>query len=1280
MTFDLVTTPLATGITRLEASAGTGKTYTLAGLFLRLILEAGIPAGEILVVTFTEAATAELRDRIRQRLQTALRALEGDPAAADPLVTALAERARPDKAAAAQALRNALEAFDLVSIHTIHGFCQRTLQDSAFESGILFDVELVTDQSPLLHEIAADYFRRLIHRGDPLLASIALSQHLTPETLSQMLKQCLTHQQLRLLPAEPPRPLAEVERLLGTTFAELRTAWAGTAAQQESLKTYFTGGKKWAVKNHAKADIIAAHAATLAASLSPSDGERSGAPASGPARTCPAPGRELAGPEASAPALAAGGLSTELWKAVEFFSLSAVRADLVKGKQMPAPVPPLFGLCEQLQTLADDFALGHRLAFLKTSRQELENRKQQAKQQSFDDLISRLAAALDRPEGVALASAVRRKFRAALIDEFQDTDPLQWKIFHAFFGQSPDHRLYLIGDPKQAIYGFRGADVRAYLEAAPPGETKHSLATNYRSETSLVRAVNAIFTHAGRHTAFVENGIEFTPAQAAGQTDKAPFTRDGGRPAPFQVWNWAPDAAAATGRQAQAQLPPAVAAEISRLLTGSCALGGRPLQPRQIAVLVESHRQAGWIQSALHELKIPSVEQAMDSVFASTEARELQWILAAILAPANEPLVKAALTTDTLGLDADALQTLAGSQSDWQARLQRLAGYRECWESDGFFFTFSRLVREGRVIEQLLRFPDGERRITNILHLGELLQTAGQAAHLSPLRLKQWLEERRLSDDAPAESFQLRLESDEDAVQIVTIHRSKGLEYPVVFCPFLSKGARIGNLRVDGRDVQKVVLFHADTGELTWDLSPVPAPEHERQAVKESLAEQMRLLYVALTRARNRCYLVSACYADWRKAATALDWLFLPQKENVTDYAATLKAAKPATGDWGSEWETIAAAAKASSPPAIAISELPTAPGQPWQPTRLAAESLNPRFCARHIYPSWFLSSYTQLSSRLPAGHADELDQPDRDEAAVAPEPGVDEPAPATPPVGIFALPPGARTGDCLHKILEEFDFAAGVDAATADWVKPRMEAFGLFEEAHTAAVCEMLSRLCRAPLAPGQPHFTLSRVPKEHRLAEMEFHFPAEHLDADALLATIRNADKPSSTGILPVGSRTGFQPVRIESQQADFTTDRLEACPTADRLEACATKPVDGFLKGFMDLVFAFEGRYYVLDWKSNRLGNRVEEYNQEAMAREIRHSFYDLQYHLYTVALDRYLRVRLPGYDYEKHFGGVLYVFLRGVTPENSNLGIFRARPTRATLARLTAVLGQFNGVQP
>ena len=571
MTFDLVHTPLDLGVTRLEASAGTGKTFALAGLFLRLLVEEKIPASDILVVTFTEAATAELRDRIRRRLAEALLALEGKPTD-DVLLIELAAHTQERREAAINSLRNALEIFDLISISTIHGFCQRTLQDSAFESGSLFNVELVADQDSLIREIAADYFRRQVHPGGALLASIALHQKLTPDVFAALLKRFLTYPELKLLPAAPPRPVAAVAADLQTAFAGCVSEWKKSADNRTDLLNYFVGGKKWANGTHAKASAIEAAMNQLDAGL------------------------------------VANTMSAGIWEAIRFFSVSAIRAAVGKKKEMPEPHPPLFDRCETLISLAAEFALAQRLDFLRTARAALAERKQEAKQQSYDDLISRLAAALAGASGAALAQSVRKKFRVALIDESQDTDPLQWKVFYAIFANSPEHRLYLIGDPKQAIYGFRGADVNTYLQAAATAGSQYSLDTNWRSESALVHAVNTVFESAGKSVAFVEEQISFEPVKAANKADAQPIVfPDSQRPPPFQVWCWSVDSGAVSAKSAQKVLPAAVAAEVSRLLRDDVCIGGRRLNPRDIAVLVESHRQAGWIQSALHELHIPSV-------------------------------------------------------------------------------------------------------------------------------------------------------------------------------------------------------------------------------------------------------------------------------------------------------------------------------------------------------------------------------------------------------------------------------------------------------------------------------------------------------------------------------------------------------------------------------------------------------------------------------------------------------------------------------------------------
>jgi exodeoxyribonuclease V beta subunit len=1206
MTFDLVNTPLDKGVTRLEASAGTGKTFALAGLFLRLLLEEKIPARDILVVTFTEAATAELRDRIRRRLSEALAVLEGKTSQ-DPLLVALAARVQARRDAAARSLRNALEIFDLVSIYTIHGFCQRTLQDSAFESGILFDVELAADQDDLIRETAADYCRKELHQCDEVLASVAIHTKLNPEALSRMLKQYLTYPELKLLPARPPRPIEVITRELREAFAACVRSWQAVARDRAALVGYFIPAKKWVNGDYAKRELLEEYMDQLE------------------------------------PCLEVATLSSQLWQGLEFFSTSAIEANTGKGKQMPPPPTPLFDHCQAMADLASEYATAHRVAFLQSAGKMLGERKQQAKQQSFDDLITRLADALESASGPALAQSVRRKYRVALIDESQDTDPLQWKIFQRVFAASPDHWLYLIGDPKQAIYGFRGADVNTYLQAAATAGQEYSLDTNWRSESALVNAVNALFSSAGKTAAFLEKDILFETVKAGPKADKSPLLFPAGdhRPPPFQVWSWESESGAVTTKAAKQELPPVVAAEISRLLTSKVRLGENgTLRPRDIAVLVESHKQARWIQSALHDLHIASVEQAMESVFESDEARELQWILAAILAPGREAAVKSALTTDTLGVNCNELQALASSESRWQARLQSFAGYRDMWEQDGFFFMFSQLLREEKVIENLLHFSDAERRVTNLLHVAELLETACKAEHLGPSRLVQWLEERRMSQEAPADAYQLRLESDEDAVQIVTIHRSKGLQYPVVFCPFIAKDAKLRSIKVNRQKVLEIVLYHDPaTKQLTWDLNAEPDETHTQLATKELLAEKVRLLYVALTRACNRCYLVSARYG--RNKSTALSWLLRSQDGELEDPVAALDKESVPPGSWKRRWNEIAAASTgpADGKPGIAVDDLPSEPGQPWQPEQPAAAGLAPKRCAREIRPSWFLSSFTQLSSRLSLRHtlALEADHPDHDEAAAATKAVGSEVETVEPLTGIFALPASARTGDCLHKILERFDFAGADEATAKSLVRQQLEAYDLYDEERARAVVEMLERLRHTPLDPRNPKLTLAELSSAERLTEMEFHFPTSYLDSARLLDLIRSPT-PHSTAAVPVSG-------------------------------------IQGFLKGFIDLVFRFEDRYHVVDWKSNLLGTKVEEYTQEAMHREVEESCYDLQYHIYTVALDKYLRSRLPGYNYERHFGGVHYVFLRGLAPERPELGVFHDRPPAQKIERLSSLLGTF-----
>jgi exodeoxyribonuclease V beta subunit len=416
-------------------------------------------------------------------------------------------------------------------------------------------------------------------------------------------------------------------------------------------------------------------------------------------------------------------------------------------------------------------------------------------------------------------------------------------------------------------------------------------------------------------------------------------------------------------------------------------------------------------------------------------------------------------------------------------------------------------------------------------------------------------------------------------------------------------------------------------------------------AAKELLAEKVRLLYVALTRACNRCYLVSARYA--RNKSTALAWLLHSHSGELEDPVAALDEEKVPSGGWKSRWNEIAVASidPAGGKPGIAVDDLPSEPGKPWQPEQLAAGALASKRCTREIRPSWFLSSFTQLSSRLSLRHTLSLasDHPDHDEVAAGTKAVGSEDEASRPLAGIFALPAAARTGDCLHKILERVDLA-GADQATAEsLVRQQLESYDLFDEERAQAVIEMLKRLRHTPLDPGNPDLTLAGISSAERLTEMEFHFPTSSLDGGRLLDLIRS---PSSSVAAQVSRRPALPVSRIQ-----------------------------GFLKGFIDLVFRFEGRYHIVDWKSNLLGTTVEEYTREAMKREVEENCYDLQYYIYSVALDKYLRSRLPGYDYDKHFGGVHYVFLRGLALGRPELGVFHDRPSAQKIEGLSSVLGSF-----
>lgn len=1213
--FDLLNTPLE-GTNLIDASAGTGKTYTITGLFLRLVLEKNLSVDEILVVTFTEAATEELKDRIRKQLWEAVEVFQSpnlstiSPAHSEDAFMKELVRRTSDFKTALRRLKEALRAFDQAAIFTIHGFCGRMLYENAFECGSLFDTELVTDQQNLIEEIVDDFWRRHFYNASPLFVHYAINNKVRPDSLVSLLANRVGQPYLKIIPRVEVPDSSQQEREFKEAFDEICNGWQ---SEREKVEDIFSADEGLNRTRYKKVNIPIW--------LNCMDDY-----------------------------VASEGHGLALFKGFEKFTSSEIKR-AVKKNHVP-PAHPLFDLCEMLKEkhealkkVFEQRILGLKAELFNYAQNELSKRKEEKNIQSFDDLLLKLHRALDEKGGDALARAMRMKFKAALIDEFQDTDPIQYAIFKKVFN-TKGGTLFLIGDPKQAIYGFRGADIFAYMEASGDVKSRYTLGENWRSEPDLITAINTIFANA-RHP-FIYDKIPFQPTAPAPEKDPEFFRIEGRSEPPLQLWFYTsctscPDAGKPiTKTKARELIPEAISAEISRLLSlgrnNKVLMGKRPLKEEDIAVLVRTNAEARLMQQALSALDIPSVLWSTGNIFDSLEAMEIGRVLAGISEPNRENMVKAALATDMIGVKGEELDGLMADETGWEAWLVKFKRYHDMWDRRGFIRMFRYLLLEEKILTRLMKFPDGERRNTNLLHLSEILHQASIETRLGMTGILKWLLERRDSSTPRLEEHQLRLETDENAVRLVTIHKSKGLEYPVVFCPFAWGGSGM-------RRSNEPFTFHdeKDNMRLTLDLGSSLMDENRLFAEKEALAEHLRLLYVALTRAKNRCYLVWGRFKDAETSAPAY-LLHQPESSEGANIVSATGERFNGLSDEDMLAELKAILAKAGG--TISLSEIPAEAEK--EPLRLSvspslspfAPPLQPLTCRRFtgkIDRSWQISSFSSLVS----GHPYSSDMADRDAIYLpatydqtAPEQRTAEEVPS----GIFAFPRGTKPGTFLHDIFEHLDFAQKDMTPMQKLVADKLKEYG-FELTWQETLCNMIRNVLSVPLEPSRIDFTLSRIENKDRINELEFYFPLKSISPKKLTRM--------------------FQEYAGHKLPADFP----------ERIERLRFSPVRGFMKGFIDMVFHFDGRFYLVDWKSNFLGTRVEDYGHKAMAAAMEETFYILQYHIYTVAIHKYLKLRLPGYNYKTHFGGIYYIFLRGVdTDRGPDFGIYRDRPSEALINEL------------
>ncbi|MCB1866893.1 MAG: exodeoxyribonuclease V subunit beta [Chromatiales bacterium] len=1105
-----------------EANAGTGKTWALEQLYRRLVEEAGIPVESILVMTFTRAATAELRGRIAGTLGKRIAGIAADDPARERL-----ERARAD--------------MDLAAIHTIHGFCQRALDDHAFAAG-----------QPLAREAA------------PSLASDRVA------ALGEWWKRQLPMQPQAVVAAlvasgaGPTRWAEDFRKLLARPYLEhevpddggLDAALAAFDEQATALR------ERWSRERDEFGEILR-------------DGRLSKTYFGQPRIQ-----RVFEWLDA-----VAAGVDAELPEHIDLRVFAPGDLGQFAKKGHTPPDHPMFARIERLgmAAAARDAAVEMRIAALRHAAFEwldaqLPIRRRAARVLGYEDMLVELHTALNGAGGAPLAARLRRRYRAALIDEFQDTDPLQYEIVRRIFAD--DAPVFLVGDPKQAIYAFRGADVHTYFRARAQVATRWLLRRNWRSTQGMIAAVNVLY--AANAAAFADASIDYAPNLPSSRSDGEPGAES------LRV-HWLDAALSATDAQ------PVFAQAAARLIAEQLAAHGTTRRAADFAVLVLQHAQAERMRAALAALGVPAITRTKTGVFETEEARELQWLLAACIEAGRAPELRRALATRVFGLDATAIAALASDDRAWAGYVDRAHEYQARWHHAGVGAMLERVFIEQQVCARLLAEPDGARRVTNLYHLLELTEQAEADAGRSPRGTLAWFETQRAERPAGDEDPSLlRLETDADAVQIVTMHAAKGLQYPVVVLPFVACDKAAD-------DPKDLAIVHEQGAPLvSWG-----GVSADRGALgrEQSRAEIARLLYVALTRAEQECHVFSGPVKLTKSGGVSM----LDQLVN-TEAAGEPDAQRRC-------WDALVAQAGG----AIAFASAPSGTETIRAGAAIAAAGKARSFTGR-LATARRIGSFSSLAG---AGHAD--DAPDYDLIAAQAE--APEPASA---LSIAGFPRGARAGVCLHEILEHAELSAPQTDGNRDVVARTLLRHG-YPQTWTEVALDMLGRVAHTAL-DSATGMTLADVGPNRMIRELEFHLGAR-FDARELVQLLRRHD-------VPVG-------------------------------ELSATR-IDGFLRGFVDLVFEHVGRWWIVDYKSNWLGADPRGYHAAAMDGEMRRHDYALQYLLYTVALHRWLGQRLPGYDYERNFGGVRYLFLRGLDPRAPECGVFAARPSRVFVDALDRLL--------
>ncbi len=1179
----------------IEASAGTGKTYTMANLYLRLILGIGcepLTTEQILVVTFTKAATQELRDRIRTKLGNVARWFQDveseDSKAAfaqDPFLFELYQAIEPNLNTARLRLKIAEREMDLASIFTIDSFSQKMLFQYAFDSGMRFDIDLQPDEKNLLARLSEESWRELFYSMS-LAESELVRKHLKTPAQALKIVQASLSGSLPALSAHQSvvqSRLADFAQQKSLAISQLKQFWQENSAQISAL-VLGELDKKYPPKTPK--------------SLS----RRSYTPA----RTS----QYLAELD-----LWAKTHSTTLPANWEKFTQSFIANKAEKGAD--PLVSPLLEQAEQLaQHYLQQFSEKQEyniliFRFLTHLRKKLSAYKQSHREKSFNDITDFLHTALQGENGDRFAQAIRTQFRFAMIDEFQDTNRQQYEIFQRIFIQGVENQGFImIGDPKQSIYKFRHADIFSYLNAAKQVDLCVTMDKNWRSVPQIVSDINALFSFPENgKSPFIYQGIQFQAVQAK-EPDE---TLQGASQSncyllpEFDVQH----AAEYCAYHIQQQLKLAAQGKLFLQKNGE----KHPLAAKDITILVRGKNEAELIKHELWQRKIQAIYlSARDSVYESAEAQELLFILQACVNPYHQGNLLTAVGTSLWSLAAHEIFQLKHDEQRWESYVEQFIHYHRIWQQQGILPMLHKIFLEQGIIQRLSSQENAERRITDLLHLAELLQEAMLECR-NESALIQWFQQQLNEPNGQSDEQKLRLESEQALIKIVTIHGSKGLEYPVVWLPFIAKASKpFSEIGAFGKK-NTPTTYHDENHALRWAFSPLSEQE-QQQLTKEEFAEDLRLLYVALTRAKHQLNLI------------------LPEQFDENWNSVSYLLSNGEIGLGGEEIQQPTEQLLAQKQLRCQIQPFSPVLADTWQATNEAPTILQPKVFQTQIHSNRQLTSFSALHAQHERLQNRELNQPlvisddaqdyDRSQDYLAADDSNEESKLFYSP---FSFPHNTKVGNVLHKVFEEWHFAEPLTSAQIQ--EKICQPLDLSEE-WLEPLQLWLKQIIYTPFADN---LRLADFASDKRLNEWQFYLRLRNEKALPQLNQLLKAES------------------RLAKNLPDFHFKQL-----------------DGFVRGFVDMVVQVAGKFYIIDYKSNYLGKLPQDYCAEKIEKAMGQYRYDLQYLLYTLALHRYLNSRLgKDYSYEKHFGGVAYLFLRGMNGE-LNSGVYFDLPSQTLIEKL------------